>query len=89
MVFVQLGGVSSDAVSNNSGVFTGQNIQNAWDSHSPGVSVHGLLMGDSNIATCRSACMWNLSWYGQPIYDMDSKEVPLPRAAWHGGRPVR
>jgi len=73
MVYVQLGSIQSASWSDNVGVFSGQNIQNAWDSHAPSASSFGSMMGDFNYASCYLSLMYNRSVYGQPTYDADVK----------------
>ncbi|MCL6632042.1 MAG: hypothetical protein K6T63_05350 [Alicyclobacillus herbarius] len=73
MVSVQLGAIHSGGWIDNVGIFTGQNIQNAWDSHSPTTVAFGVSMGDANRSHCHFAWVQSRSIYGQPIYDGDWK----------------
>lgn len=78
MVYVQLNTISSGSMSNNSGVFSGQNIQNSWDSHSPLTASFGTVMGDFTLASCVFSCLYNRSVYGVPVYDQDIKGNHAP-----------
>lgn len=73
MVYVQLGGIQSGGWADNVGIFSGQNIQNSWDSHSPVASSFGGSMGDFCYGSCYISWMNQQSNYGQPTYDMDVK----------------
>jgi len=73
MVTVELGNIVMGGVSNNAGIFTGQNIQNSWDSHSPSATSFGFLMGDYNRAYCGYTMLYNNSVQGQPTIDNDYK----------------
>ncbi|MCL6547739.1 MAG: hypothetical protein K6T30_02390 [Alicyclobacillus sp.] len=73
MVFVQLGAIQSGGWSDNVGVFSGQNIQNSWDSHTPSASSWGALLGDANTAACLVCWMYDVSLLGQPTFDGDVK----------------
>lgn len=73
MVNVQLGTIQSGAWSDNVGVFSGQNIQNSWDSHSSDTSAFNGLDGDWNYSSCVVAYTSSRSIYGQPMYDSDAK----------------
>lgn len=43
--FVNLGGIQFGGSSNQVGVYSGQNMQNGWDSNSPNLSLFGTAMG--------------------------------------------
>ncbi|MBX5437292.1 MAG: hypothetical protein IRZ33_08745 [Alicyclobacillaceae bacterium] len=73
MVWIQLGRIQSGGWSDNVGVFSGQNIQNSWDSHTPSASAYCTLMGDANSASCTVCWMWDASIFSQPTFDSDVK----------------
>jgi len=78
MVNVQLGLIQTGSWSENTGMFTGQNIQNAWDSHTPTTAAVGPMMGDWNMSFCQRASMHQTAVYGQPIFDQDTKGNAAP-----------
>jgi hypothetical protein len=78
MVYVQLNTVSSGSMNHNAGVFSGQNIQNSWDSHMPLTASFGTVLGDFNLASCVVSCLYNRSVYGMPVYDQDVKGNQAP-----------
>lgn len=55
MVSIQLGEVECGSFANNTGIFSGQNIQHNWDSHSPVAGVTSFLLGDYNYMAVRYA----------------------------------
>ena len=71
--FVTVGAIAFGGVSNDVGVFTGQNMQNGWDSHSPNLSVMGVMMGNMDIEWAGLAQLNNAMPIGQPIVDSDIK----------------
>lgn len=73
MVFVRLQSIQTGACADNVGVFSGQNIQNSWDSHTPAVVSFGFIMGDYCISTSELSLLWTQSRDGQAIYDGDYK----------------
>lgn len=73
MVYVQLGSLETGAWSDNTGLFSGQNIQNSWDSHSPVAQSFGGSMGDHNLDLCFFSIMRARAYLGQPINDADYK----------------
>lgn len=73
MVNVQLGAIQSGGWSDNVGIFTGQNIQNSWDSHTTDASACSGIFGDWGRSSCMYAYLTNRSVYGQPIFDADIK----------------
>ncbi len=73
MVNVSLESIQIGSFSQNSGVFSGQNIQNSWDSHTPTIASFGITMGDFCTGHCEIAGLWSQSYSGQAIYDSDSK----------------
>ncbi|MDQ0189658.1 hypothetical protein JI721_09245 [Alicyclobacillus cycloheptanicus] len=73
MVNVQLGAIQSGGWSDNVGIFTGQNIQNSWDSHSTGVNAANGQFGDWNRSFILAAYNATKGMYGQPIFDRDLK----------------
>jgi hypothetical protein len=78
MVFVQLNTVSSGSMSHNCGIFSGQNIQNSWDSHTPFTSSFGSSMGDFTLSACNVSWLYHRSVFGLPIYDQDVKGNHAP-----------
>lgn len=77
---VQIGHVQIGGASNQVGVFDGQNMQIAWDSHSPGVSALGIMMGRYNATSCMHASVLIQTAVGQPIVDNDIKLNASPAA---------
>jgi hypothetical protein len=73
MVNVNLQAIEVGSLSNNVGVFSGQNIQNSWDSHTPNMVSFGVVMGDYCSANCKFAGLWSRSYSGQAMYDSDVK----------------
>ena len=73
MVVVQLGTIQSGGWAGNVGVFTGQNIQNSWDSHAPSVAAVGTLAGDFDHSSCYFSLVYHRTWFGQPVFDADVK----------------
>ncbi|MCL6517681.1 hypothetical protein [Alicyclobacillus sp.] len=72
--FINLGAVVfGGANSNQVLVASGQNIQNAWDSHSPNLSNLGTVMGSGSLQWVGSAWFNNWMPVGQPITDPDLK----------------
>ncbi len=75
MVLVRLESIHTGACTDNVGFFSGQNIQNSWDSHTPAIVSFGFVMGDYCIANSIASILWNHSTSCQPIYDSDTKET--------------
>jgi hypothetical protein len=73
MVNVNLQTIQTGSMSDNVGIFSGQNIQNSWDSHTPNMISFGMVMGDYCIANCKFAGLWSRSFSGQATYDNDIK----------------
>jgi hypothetical protein len=73
MVNVHLGAIQTGAWSENAGIFTGQNIQNSWDSHSPAITTSSVLMGDFNIGISHISWLYTQNVHGQPTFDQDVK----------------
>ena len=70
---VNLGFIQVGSVSNDVGVFSGQNIQSGWDSHSPNVSNLGTLMGALSAEFTFVSVMNTWTAIGQPVVDADIK----------------
>lgn len=75
---VNLGAIQLGSATNNIGFFNGQNIQNAWDSHSPNLSNMGTLMGSFSVEFTCVALFSNIMPIGQPIIDSDIKNNASP-----------
>lgn len=73
MVYLQLGSIQSGGWSDNVGIFSGQNIQNAWDAHSASTNSVGGQFGDLNLTTCFYSLLSMKTVYSQPTYDNDFK----------------
>ena len=71
--FVTIGPLQIGSASNQVGLFSGQNMQNAWDSHSPNVSTMGVMMGQSCTQWTGFAPFYNWMLMGQPLLDSDVK----------------
>jgi len=76
--FVNVGAVQFGGSSNQVSVFNGQNMQNAWDSHSPNVSTTGTAMGQLDMQNTGVAFLNNIMGIGQPIVDPDFKNNGAP-----------
>jgi len=74
MVFVNLQTIQTGACSSNVGIFSGQNIQDSWDSHSPTIVSFGFVMGDYCVSTSGLSLLWTDSVNGQAIFDNDVKQ---------------
>ncbi|MCL6445425.1 MAG: hypothetical protein K6T83_18530 [Alicyclobacillus sp.] len=73
MVIVELDRLESGGWSNNNGVFSGQNIQNSWDSHAPTVASFGTFLGDWDHGIVGINWLSIRSYYSQPVFDQDIK----------------
>ncbi len=73
-----VGGVQFGGSSNQVGVWSGQNMQNAWDSNSPNTSAMGTLMGQFS-AQFGAAPLYNFQPGGQPVFDNDLKDNVSPQ----------
>lgn len=76
---VSIGMIQIGSASNQVAVFSGQNMQNAWDSNAANISTLGTLMGQYSIEYSRIAVMNNMMRSGQPLIDCDTKlnDAPL------------
>lgn len=79
---VSIGTIAIGGSSNCTGIFSGQNMQNNWDSHAPNISSLGTMMGTWNYTNVYLARLDNQSVFNQPIYDQDSKTNASPM--WMG-----
>ncbi len=70
---VSIGYIQVGSASNAVGIFSGQNMQNSWDSHSPLMSAMGGLAGSHSMKTCQYVIMLSQSVLGQATFDNDSK----------------
>lgn len=70
---VSIGFIQIGSASNQIGVFSGQNMQNNWDSHAPNSSSVGSVSGNHCLTICQYAVLWNRSEMGQAIFDQDIK----------------
>ncbi|KYP80863.1 hypothetical protein [Ferroacidibacillus organovorans] len=71
--FISVGSIQTAAMTNATGQFFGQNVQNDWDAHAVTAMAAALCMGD--FAYVRTSGAW-LSMRAnviQPIYDQDVK----------------
>ena len=71
--FIQFGGSSNQV-----GVFSGQNMQNGWDSHSPNLSVLGTMLGPFSVQAAAFAQLNNSMLVGQPILSQELKDNASP-----------
>lgn len=72
-VFIRGQSVRISSNTDNSGVFIGQNRQDAWDSMSPLKGVAGFSMGDASIVSCWMARYMGYSMVHQLGFDADRK----------------
>lgn len=77
---VNLGGIQFGGSTNQIGVYNGQNMQNAWDSNSPSMSVGGPLEGMCSTKIIGTAVLYNYSIAGQALFDSDIKNNASPVA---------
>lgn len=70
--------LSVHGVSQNGGLFFGQNIQNDWDSTSPVKGATGFNMGDC------SAVLGGLAYYGGTAYTWQSVADGDVKGVWNG-----
>lgn len=70
---VEIGRIMLGGASNCVGVFSGQNMQNDWDSHSHGVTSFGGIFGDRCYAFFQQCSLVNTSQTGQILFDHDTK----------------
>ncbi|MCL6516948.1 hypothetical protein [Alicyclobacillus sp.] len=73
-VFIRGGRVVRSGCSNDTGVFIGQNVQDAWDGASPYKTVCNFSMGDGNRMMSGWAAYWGWHWLGRPLWDGDQKQ---------------
>lgn len=72
-VFIGFGGIKIAAISNNAGVWFGQNIQNGWDSHSVTKLANAFAMGDFNFMPSMINLYLDPDIIDSPIFDPDLK----------------
>ncbi|MDQ0189656.1 hypothetical protein JI721_09235 [Alicyclobacillus cycloheptanicus] len=75
---VNIGGFQFGGSSNGVGVFSGQNMQNAWDANSPNTSNYGTQMGQMSAQYAVWAVLNDWMWIGQPVLDNDIKNNGAP-----------
>lgn len=80
--FVSVGAFSIAAMTNDVGFFYGQNVQNAWDSHSPLQFGAGYTMGNWSVNMPMATMTVTPSVIMQPIIDSDVKDDFSP--SWEG-----
>lgn len=71
--FVNIGTIAIGGSSNGAGIFSGQNMQNNWDSNSPTISSLGSMMGNRCIKSAYYCVLESESVLSQPLYDQDIK----------------
>lgn len=76
-VWVNLGSIKVGGITNDSGIFIGENMQNGWDSHSKGNSGIGEISGDHNWLTVYMALLNDPDIIDSPIFDNDIKSPSL------------
>ncbi len=77
---VSIGMIQIGSATNQVGIFSGQNMQNNWDSHAPTISATGDTSGNYNVTICQYAMLWNQSALGQATFDQDAKLNGSPLA---------
>ncbi|MCY0876735.1 MAG: hypothetical protein OWT28_10780 [Firmicutes bacterium] len=80
--FVSVGALSISSMTNDVGFFYGQNVQNAWDSHSPIQMGAGFVMGNWCMNATSAIFSYTPSVILQPIADSDVKDDFSP--SWEG-----
>ena len=70
---IQIGGIQIASATNNTGIFSGQNAQSNWDSHSPIVTARGGIFGNHSLGLTGVAVVHTHNLFGQPILDQDVK----------------
>lgn len=80
--FVSVGAFSISSMTNDVGFFYGQNVQNAWDSHSPIQMGAGFVMGNWCMNATSAILSYTPSVILQPIADQDVKDDFSP--SWEG-----
>lgn len=70
---IHIGTLRSGGLSNTTGIFSGQNLQNDWDSHSQSINSLGTMMGRYNVQGALWAALWWNTAVGQPVVDEDIK----------------
>ncbi|MCI0182935.1 MAG: hypothetical protein OWR52_08300 [Acidibacillus sp.] len=80
--FVSVGAFQISSMTNDVGFFYGQNVQNAWDSHSPLQIGAGYVMGNYDFNGTTAILSYTPSVILQPIADTDVKDNFSP--SWQG-----
>lgn len=80
--FVSIGAFQVSTMANDTGFFYGQNVQNAWDSHSPVQMGAGFIMGNYDMNNVAGTFAYSPSGILQPIADQDVKDNFSP--SWQG-----
>lgn len=75
---VNIGGFQFGGSSNGVGVYSGQNMQNAWDTNSPNTSNFGTQMGQMDVQYSGVAILNDWMFVGQPVFDNDIKSNGAP-----------
>lgn len=75
---VNIGGFQFGGSSNGVGVYSGQNMQNAWDANSPNTSNFGTQMGQMDVMISAWAMLNDWMFIGQPVFDNDIKNNADP-----------
>ena len=70
---IHIGTLKSGGLSNTTGIFSGQNLQNDWDAHSQAITSLGTMMGRGNVQGALWAALWWNAVVGQPVLDEDIK----------------
>ncbi|PWI58962.1 hypothetical protein [Sulfoacidibacillus thermotolerans] len=80
--FVSVGAFQISSMTNDVGFFYGQNVQNAWDSHSPLQMAAGYVMGNYDLNGVAAVWSYTPAVVLQPIADSDVKDNFSP--SWQG-----
>lgn len=76
--FVNVGGIIFGGSSNQVGSYSGQNMQNGWDSNSPNLSLMGTQMGQMSVQWTAFSQLNSGMVVGQPVFDNDLKDNASP-----------
>lgn len=77
---IQVGNIQNAAMTNATGQFFGQNIQNGWDSHSTMMMGAGFCMGDWSRLYTTGVTLISRSNMSLPVFDQDQKCLYSPIA---------
>lgn len=76
--YVAIGRVIIGGASHCTGLFSGQNMQNNWDSHAPSIGSLGAILGNYCLQSAGLSAVSVSAAIGQPIIDADVKANGSP-----------